>query len=443
MKISEAQVIHSGEKQSSVSQGEKTKQSVLMRSPMTPAAGEQLEISREAELTYQMSQKSQFNAASTVSAGGAEVGVHSQNELLANVIRNTVAGSEAVSIIRSVGGGESTTLQGEVKIQLDDYVFYAQEQSASMSFRGDIETEDGRTIGFSMHLAMQQSQRYDFNQRINIERRPLTDPLVLNFGSDSVKLSNAVFEFDIDADGDKETLRQLGSGSGFLALDKNADGVINDGHELFGSATGNGFAELAYHDSDQNGWIDENDAVFNQLSVMVLNSRGEQELHSLKELGVGAIYLESEESPIDMMDRKGMLVGAVKRTGMFLMEDGQAKTVQELDLADMKVLAAKTEASAVVIRGDRLPPEAQGNSSGQNSNSGAVYYGMSVEMLTARFAEIRQQQDDFLNSQNDTSEAPEVSFIKKLFEQIELVSQQVRDRDSRVSAQYRAFNSGG
>lgn len=48
-------------------------------------------------------------------------------------------------------------------------------------------------------------------------------------------------------------------GGVFLALDKNGDSVINDGKELFGAATGQGFKELAIYDSDKNYWIDEND----------------------------------------------------------------------------------------------------------------------------------------------------------------------------------------
>ena len=41
------------------------------------------------------------------------------------------------------------------------------------------------------------------------------------------------------------------------ALDINEDGKINDGKELFGTASGNGFGDLAAYDQDNNGWIDE------------------------------------------------------------------------------------------------------------------------------------------------------------------------------------------
>ena len=73
--------------------------------------------------------------------------------------------------------------------------------------------------------------------------------------------------FDIDADGEEESISYLQGGSGYLALDKNGDGVINDGSELFGTKSGDGFADLAEYDADGNGWIDENDPIFDKLLI--------------------------------------------------------------------------------------------------------------------------------------------------------------------------------
>lgn len=442
MKISASQIIQSSEKAARVTQGEIARKSVLAQPTMKPAAGEQIEISREAALTYKSQDRTSFTANSQISDHQIDSAdtfqYHSANSMLENIINATVSGGQAVSIIRSVGGAESTLLQGEVRVQFDQHIFYAQEQSAAMSFGGNIQTEDGRTIDFTMHLALSQSQRYEFNQSINIERRPLTDPLILNFGADSVKLSNALFEFDLDADGDTESLRKLGSGSGFLALDKNADGVINDGSELFGSSTGNGFAELAYYDSDSNGWIDENDTVFSQLSVMVIDERGQQVLSSLKEVGVGAIYLGAADSPIDMMSKNGMLLGAIKRTGMFLTENGQVKTVQEIDLADQKALRQVTPEPVTIIRGEQLPAEAQ--EAGGQPFGNTAFFGMSVEALMAKFAQIREQQASFAKRFDESVEPPAVSFIKQLFARIDLATQQERGKSHRASAQYQAFD---
>jgi hypothetical protein len=442
MKISAAQVVQTSEKAARVTQGEIVRKSALAQPAMKPAAGEQIEISREAELSYQSRDRTLFSADSQISSHQIEPTRtpqhHSATTMLENMIHATVSGAQAVSIIRSVGGGESTLLTGEVTVQLDEHVFYAQEQSAAMSFRGNIQTEDGRSIDFTMHLALSQSQRYEFNQSLNITRRPLTDPLVLNFGAESVKLSNSLFEFDLDADGDTESLRKLGAGSGFLALDKNADGVINDGSELFGSRTGNGFSELAYYDGDGNGWIDESDAVFSQLSVMVINEQGQQVLSSLKDVGVGAIYLGAADSPIDMMSKNGMLLGAIKRTGMFLTENGQVKTLQEIDMADQRASRQAVLEPVTIIRGERLPEDAQ--ATGGQTFTNDAFFGMSVEALMAKFAQIREQQASFAKSFDESVDAPAVSFIKQLFARIDLATQQERGKSHRASAQYQAFD---
>ncbi len=39
---------------------------------------------------------------------------------------------------------------------------------------------------------------------------------------------------------------------------------INDGSELFGTSSGDGFKDLATYDEDENGWIDENDSIFSK-----------------------------------------------------------------------------------------------------------------------------------------------------------------------------------
>ena len=90
-------------------------------------------------------------------------------------------------------------------------------------------------------------------------------------------LTDQKFFFDIDADGKKDEISELAAGSGYLALDHNNDGKINDGSELFGPESGDGFADLAEYDDDGNGWIDENDAVWKKLKIWCRNKKGENE----------------------------------------------------------------------------------------------------------------------------------------------------------------------
>ena len=169
--------------------------------------------------------------------------------------------------------------------------------------------------------------------RIHVQSRgELIDPLVVNFNAPAASLTDEKFEFDIDADGRLDQVAMLGEGSGYLALDKNGDGQINDGSELFGPSTNNGFQELAQFDQDGSGWIDEGDDIFAGLRLWASNGRGEMTLVGLGVAGVGAIYLGHLETPFALKDENNEELGQVKRTGVFLREDGVAGTVQEVDL---------------------------------------------------------------------------------------------------------------
>ena len=117
---------------------------------------------------------------------------------------------------------------------------------------------------------------------------------------------------DLDADGDKENINFATGGSGFLALDRNGDGKINDGSELFGATSGDGFADLATLDSDHNGWIDENDAAYTQLRVWTKDSAGNDQLSTLKQANVGAINLSSVATPFDLKDSSNALLGQIR-----------------------------------------------------------------------------------------------------------------------------------
>ncbi len=213
--------------------------------------------------------------------------------------------------------------------------YFEEYEECSFSSAGQVTTADGRVINFSVDLSMSRSFE-EYYREEGIELASMCDPLVLNFDGDVADLTDQKFFFDLDCDGEEEEISTLASGNAFLALDENNDGIINDGSELFGTRSGNGFADLAKYDLDGNGWIDENDSIFDKLKVWVKNPDGSDSLLSLKEKNVGAIYLGSANTDFGLRSlNTGNLNGYIRKTGIFLYEDGSGVgLMNHLDIAN-------------------------------------------------------------------------------------------------------------
>jgi hypothetical protein len=209
---------------------------------------------------------------------------------------------------------------------------HAEQESMSFSATGLIRTADGREIAFQLDLSMARAFVETSDFQIRAGDAALTDPLVINFGGPAAALDETPFLFDINADGTEEEIAFVRPGSGFLALDRNEDGEINDGSELFGPRTNDGFAELAAFDSDHNGWLDEGDSVFDSLRIWTRDSAGNLALLRLADVNIGAIFLGSADTPFSLNGHDNAVLGRLRETSVFLREDGTVGTVQEVDL---------------------------------------------------------------------------------------------------------------
>ena len=211
------------------------------------------------------------------------------------------------------------------------YESHYEYESTSFSASGMVKTADGREIEFELGLEM--SREYFSEERLEITAgEPLIDPLVINYSGKAAELSDMRFEFDLNADGHTDEINFLNPGSGFLVFDKNEDGLINDGSEMFGPSTGNGFDELAAYDDDKNNWIDENDAIYNKLALWHKGDNTDM-LTDLKASNVGAIYLGNVNSQFDLKNNANELYGRIQKAGVYLSEDGNAGSVQQIDFS--------------------------------------------------------------------------------------------------------------
>ncbi|GAA3921622.1 hypothetical protein [Litoribacillus peritrichatus] len=267
-------------------------------------------------------------AANAVSANSIQaVGEQVPLEVPGNNIINVTTMVEDLNL-------QPLTARGSGLMRVEQYTRSYTEQSQIYNGYGTVSTSDGRVINFGLYLAMERSETIETSSELLVNVSPMVDPLVINFGSESATLNDQFFEFDIDSDGVAETIATLGKGSGYLMLDRNGNGSVDDGSELFGPATGRGFEELAEFDHDGNLWIDESDPVFDQLKVWVTDEQGNDSLLTLKETGVGAIYLGSSAADFDLVSREGLPLGNIKANGVMLMENGEVRSVQEIDLVD-------------------------------------------------------------------------------------------------------------
>lgn len=210
---------------------------------------------------------------------------------------------------------------------------YREVEATQFAAEGVVRTTDGREISFKLELTMQREFYQESSQSLRVGQEPRRkDPLVLNFNGNAAQLTDQRFAFDLNGDGSPENINFVASGSGFLVFDRNNDGKVNDGKELFGPQTDNGFAELAKLDDDGNGWIDENDAAFDQLRVWTKDASGGDRLATLHQANVGALSLGRIATPFDLKDGANALLGQIRSSGVFLQEDGRAGTMQQIDL---------------------------------------------------------------------------------------------------------------
>jgi hypothetical protein len=204
-------------------------------------------------------------------------------------------------------------------------------EQTDFSAKGVVQTADGQRIKFDLSLTMQREFTEEYQFRLQAGDA-LIDPLVVNFNGTAAQLTDQRYAFDLNADRQNENIPFVKAGSAFLALDKNGDGKINNGRELFGPTTGNGFSELAQYDADGNSWIDENDPVYDRLRLWSLDDAGKTKLTSLAEKNVGAIYLGNTSTPFTLKTDAQETQGQIASTGIYLNEQGGAGLVQQVNL---------------------------------------------------------------------------------------------------------------
>ena len=152
--------------------------------------------------------------------------------------------------------------------------------------------------------------------------------------------------FDIAGTGIKQSVGWVKADDGFLVLDRNGNGSIDSGTELFGDATRlangqkavDGFAALAELDANHDGRVDAADASFTSLRVWRdLNQDGVSqtaELATLASLGIAALNVgDTSHSTVLANGNRIADIGTYVKTGGELGSLGETAQSADVDLA--------------------------------------------------------------------------------------------------------------
>lgn len=163
-------------------------------------------------------------------------------------------------------------------------------------------------------------------------------PLVLDLDGNGIHATGLAEgrQFDMNADGQLDLTNFIRGGDGLLAMDRNHNGKIDKGSELFGDQLGarNGFEQLRQLDGNRDGIMDKSDEGFTQLSLLVPSKTELDQLQktSLAAEGVAALKLDYQEknNPLDP--------GAViAQQGSLLRQDGSTGAAVNLLLAYRRI----------------------------------------------------------------------------------------------------------
>jgi hypothetical protein len=167
------------------------------------------------------------------------------------------------------------------------------------------------------------------------------DPIVFDLDGDGIETVGlkAGVKFDGNADGIKTTTGWVGKDDGMLVWDRNGNGQIDSGRELFGDQTvlangqlaAHGFAALAAQDTNRDGKVNALDANFAQFKVWQdLNQDGisqANELFTLEQKGIKSVNVQASENANGGTAFDG---GRITQTGSYTKTDGTTGTAGNL-----------------------------------------------------------------------------------------------------------------
>ncbi len=338
MRIDQSAVFVSSQQQHELT-ATRIKQAEVQKSTGAASQGVALSLSRETQERLALQTRSQVQSSNNTSA-------FAHAELAQNL---TSALTQTKISLRDWQGNLQESREG-IMLEISSVSEIKRSEGLHFEALGQAQTSDGRRIDFMLSLDLSRDVREEQSLYFKGQVQRI-DPLMLNMKGSMVELTDQWFDFDLLGDGSNLGLLKTAQGSGYLAFDQNGNGQIDNGKELFGPQTQNGFAELRAYDDDGNGWIDENDRIFSQLGLFDFDEQGLARFTSAKDAGLGALYLGAAQSQYELIHKSGQNLGTLVNNGLALAENGQALMLQEVHLRMESRQASNSNSNNLVING--------------------------------------------------------------------------------------------
>lgn len=165
-------------------------------------------------------------------------------------------------------------------------------------------------------MGIQLEFKFEFSAKIEVKTAEVqeSDPITLDLNGNGMQLSSYLkgARFDIAGSGQAVNTAFVNGGDAFLALDRNANGIVDSGKELFGDQNGaaNGYEELAKLDSNGDKLINKLDKDFAKLLLFKDNGNGRTEPGELVSLAkAGIVELNLKYSNVSMTADGGNRIG--------------------------------------------------------------------------------------------------------------------------------------
>jgi len=224
-----------------------------------------------------------------------------------------VAAEASVEAAAESNAAVGSSTSGTITTGRQSQALTTEEMSASLARRNSYE------------LNLKFRQNTSVEERIGISLEELgikkVDPLVLDLDGKGIQLTEAGKGaiFDVTADGKLDSTAWVKGNTALLTYDRNGNGVVDNGSELFGDQNGaaHGFEELGKYDANGDRKITILDPIFKALKLYRdLNGdgkMGKNEFSSLSELGIKALNLNFMRTSADINGNSLILNGSFER----------------------------------------------------------------------------------------------------------------------------------